>query len=123
MPACQAATQAQNAYQNQLIARANLEGTQRKGNLSDIYKASQAHNPHVSPYNTVGAPVLSQAYMNAIDALQQQGSDQLSKAPTFTSANLPMPTLTQPPAFKQAGTLERVGNWLGPALSLYGAWK
>ncbi len=122
-------TTAQSALERELIDRATLEGTQRKTDLSNIYKQSVAQNPARSPYDPKGPPTLSQAYMDALAALSKQGGDELAQAPAYSARN--MATLTPrtytPPAFtpptqKKPGTLEQVGNWLGPLLAGVGAF-
>lgn len=122
-------TSAQSALEAELMRRADVEGSQRKTDLSNIYKESVASNPTASPYNTRGLPTLSQAYKDAIASLAKQGGTELAQDPAYRVRNLKQPTMTpyvQPPftlpTQTKKGTLENVTDWLSPLLSGVGAF-
>ncbi len=119
----------QSAYENQLMSRAELEASQRKQAQRDLYKASVAQHPAVSPFDPTGGPKYSADYLAAMGSLDKQGLQELQQPSVYGSRKLPPlrpyqpinPKDVQGATGKFPGTFEKIGNWVGPALSTYGA--
>lgn len=119
----------QSAFENELMARAKEEAAQRSDALKNVYRQSIATHPNVSPYNPNGAPQYSQAYLDTLGGLEQQGSTKLTKPAQYDTNNIaPLapytpynPNTMTGPGGTQPSTLQTVGNWLGPTLSTIGA--
>src|SRR5437660_6940045 len=94
--------------------RAKLEEAQRKNALQDVYRRSASTQS--SPYNprpTQNSP----AYTQALSELEQQGMNRLKTAPQYgTDVMQPL----APFAPTKQGTVEKVGSYVGPALSTVG---
>lgn len=119
----------QNAFENQLLARAHEEDTQRGTALKNVYRDSFAHNPRVSPYNPAGAPTYSPSYLDTVGALGKQGADTLSKPGQYATGGMPAlkpytpydPNSMSGPGGTQPSTMQNIGNWLAPTLSTISA--
>lgn len=118
-----------SAYETELMNRAKQEAGQRRSALADIYRENVTSNPRISPFNPVGAPKQSPAYMTALGNLSGQGQTKLSKGAQYdTDAMSPLAGYKDynPNTMTGAGgtipsTLQTVGNWLSPTLSTIGA--
>lgn len=120
-------TSGQSAFVNELLSMADTEGAQRKTALRDLYRSSYVDHPSVSPYNPVGAPVLSDQYRTAVKQLGDQGSSMLAKPLAYDVASMPSPSFTpinikdvQGATNTKPGALQKIGNWVGPALTTTG---
>ena len=113
-------------FERQLLARAELEDKQRAGGRQDLYRASRAANPRVSPYNPVGAPKYSPEFLQGISALGTEGLRRTTAPTQYSSGQLPAMTPYTPLDIKnvqgatgtQKGILEKAGDWAGPGLSI-----
>jgi hypothetical protein len=114
-------TSAQSAFQNQQQNMSQLETGQRSSALKDIYRASYAQNPRVSPFDPVGAPKYSSAYMGVLSGLEQQAAERLKTAPKYGTDVMPAPTYTPYVPNTKPSTMQTVGNWIAPALTIAGA--
>lgn len=117
------------AAENALMNRSELEGKERHNALIDVARASDTRNPNISQFNTHAPKVNSPEYMSTLTALEQAGMARLKADPTYSTdhmtplrtykpldiANLQGATGTKP------GLFERIGQFAGPALSVYGA--
>lgn len=119
----------QNAFEQQLIARAKDEEAQRSTALKNVYRNSIATNPRVSPYNPAGAPVYSPEYLSTLGGLSGQGAKTLSTSGQYDTSKLPAlkpytpydPNSMSGPGGTQPSTMQTVGNWLAPTLSTISA--
>jgi hypothetical protein len=119
--------QGQSAFESELLARSREEDSQRKEDLKNVYRSSVAQNPHVSPFSRSGAPKYSQQYMDTIGAVAGQGADRLKTGPAYSTNNMPAlrpytpinPADVRGATGTNPSTLERVGQYVGPALSTY----
>ncbi len=105
---------AQRTYESALMDRAVLEGKQRHDADKDVYRASFFKNEKPGPYNPKTLPPVSAEYMGSLSALEQQGLERL-KAPAKYDAATLKPLVEH--EVEDAGTLEKVGSWVGPTLS------
>lgn len=117
--------QGQSAFVNELLGMAGEEAKQRKSALGDVYRSSMAKTPRVSPFDPVGGPNLSQQYLDTAAAMGNQGAALLAKGPSYNVADMTRPTFTPidiknvPGATNtKPGTMEKIGQWLGPATSI-----
>lgn len=116
------------ASENAAIARAKLEATERRSSLIDVARASDTRNPNRSPFDTAAPKTYSPDYMSSLTALEKAGLSRLQADPTYSTnkmaplrtyqpldiTNMPGATNTNP------SLLERIGQYAGPALSLFG---
>ena len=109
---------AQSAYNQALLSRAALEQKQRDSALRDVYAAGYFRDMPRSPYNPVQTPRgVSQNYLQALGGLEGQAMQRLQQGPQYgTNQMAPLN-----PYATRAGIGERIGNWVGPALSIAGA--
>lgn len=120
-------TSAQSAFENELIGRANLEGTQRNTDLTNVYRNSVATSGRRSPFNP-NPVTYSPQFLSTIGGLAQQGASELRKPRTFNSSTLPAPTfspyvprtLTTPTPRRPGGVGQGLG-YVAPILSGIGA--
>lgn len=124
--------QGQSSFEQELLARAKTEQSQRSGALANVYRANLAENPRVSPFNIAGAPVNSPAYLSTLEALSTQGQKKLQTGATYDTNNMPALAPYTPitpniapykPYVPQTdpSTAQTIGNWLSPTLSTIGA--
>ncbi len=114
-----------NAFENQLMARAKEDDSQRSTALKNAYRASYANNPRVSPFDPVGAPKYSADYLSTLGALSDQAKAKLSTASPYDTNAMPAlkpykdinPADVQGATNTKPGTLQTMGNWLSPALT------
>lgn len=108
---------AQGTYENALLGRAALEGTQRKDALKDIYRSSFYRNEKPGPYDTKGLPQVSPEYLDSLSSLEKQGLARLKADPTYDASKFkPL----EEKAIPEASGLEQAGSWVGPTLSTIG---
>lgn len=112
--AFEATTRANNAYENQLMARSRDEQTQRATALKDVYRASWYANRQASPNNTRGLTAISPEMQATLDALKVQGAEKLKSKAQYDSNGNPV---LEKPTPSQPGLLERVGTYAGPIAS------
>ncbi len=127
----EASSSAQSAYQNELLARAKQEEAERAAARHSLYLQGVANGPRRNPFSNRPEdqpPALSDAYRKALDEDAARASALIGTDPRFTSASMAMPTYSPyvqppftPPRQTHPGTLETVGNWLGPTLSIAGS--
>lgn len=121
--------QGNNAFENQLMNRADLEMKQRHSALKDSYRESYLGNPRVSPFDPAGAPKFSDAYRATVGNMAGQGNSLLAAAPMYQGAGMPALKPYTPLDIKDVqastgttkGTLEKAGDWLAPGLTTTGA--
>lgn len=115
-----------SAFENALLGRSQEEDKQRADALKNMYRASFAANPRVSPFDPSGGPNLSPAYMAALKNLESQGSTMLSGPAKYQMSTAPDLTPYKPiniadvqgATNTKPGTLQKIGNIVGPALSI-----
>ncbi len=126
----------QAEFENELMNRSKTEASQRQGSLADIYRQSYSTSdaagtgPKVGPNNKAGSPVYSPAYLKALSDLESQGATKLSKTATYDTNAMPALTPYTPvnPANVQGATntspstLQKVGNYAAPALTIADAF-
>lgn len=100
------------AQNDPYVSRAVLEDKERSQALKDLYAADRALNPVSSPFNPRPTQAASGAYGQALQAVQGQDLARLQKPAQYTANTLPS---------LAPGTLEKVGNWLGPILTTAGS--
>lgn len=118
--------QGTSAFERALLERSLAEQNQRKQAARDVFMASRAANPVRSPYNTSAPPQMSDAYKGTLSALEKAGVDQLATPAKYSMAAAPAMTPYTPLDIKnlqgatgtQKGTLEKIGDWAAPGLSL-----
>lgn len=118
-----------NAFENAMMRRAATEADQRNQALKNVYRASYAKNPRVSPFNPAGGPKFSPEYLAALAALEGQGGAELGKAPQYNVSGMKPVTPYKPIDIRDVqgatgtkkGTLESIGDWLSPSLSTMGS--
>lgn len=110
------------AFEQELMNRSKTENNQRMGSLQDVYRASMAQHPSVSPYNTQGAQKQSPEYLKALADLAAQGSNKLATGGQYDTNKMAPLAPYKPinPAKPGGSTLQKVGNWLGPGMSVAG---
>lgn len=119
----------QNAFENQLLARAKDEEAQRGTALKNVYRNSIATNPRTSPYNPAGPSTYSPEYLSTLAGLSGQGAKTLSAPGQYDTSKLPPlkpytpydPNSMSGPGGTQPSTMQTVGNWLAPTLSTISA--
>lgn len=117
------------AYENALINRAHEEDDQRSTALRNVYRNSYATNPaaSTSPFNTRPTQYSPQ-YLQTLADLANQGSTKLATKGQYDTNGLPElqpykaidPKDVQGATNTKPGTLQTVGNWLSPTLSVAG---
>lgn len=109
----------ESAFQNAQQGMAATEAAQRKEALKNIYRANYARNPSVSPFNPVGAPKYSPEYLQGLTDLEKEALARLASPALYGTDKLraPVPYTPYVPNTRQS-TMQRVGNWLSPALSM-----
>jgi hypothetical protein len=106
-----------DAYERQLMSRAELEGKQRNTAEDQLYRASFFKNEQPGPFNTRPLAPISPEYREGMTALEQEALRRLKiKGEYDTDA---MPDLA-PYTPSKPGTLEKIGDWLGPILGVGG---
>ena len=115
MTAAQQAITGQSAYEQELNNRAKTDATQRADALKNIYRASFFNNVPTSPYNTKGNAPISQQTLDTLNSLAAQGTTRLANASPY-DMNTTAPLTPYSPS--QPGTLEQVGTYAAPALSI-----
>lgn len=93
------------------VSRGRLEDEQRNQALKNLYVADRANNPSHSIFDPVPAYRPSGNYAAALNDISNQGLQTLSKPATYNAANFPS---------LEPGTLEQIGQWAGPLLSIIG---
>lgn len=107
--ATQQAAQNRIAQNEPYVQRGKLEMEQRNNALKQAYIANQAMNPRNSPFdpNPVKAP--TGAYATDVANIAGQDASQLAAPPQYLTSEFPS---------LKAGTLEKIGQWAGPILSV-----
>jgi hypothetical protein len=103
------------------LSDAELEQQQRSNELKDTYREGVVSSGTRSPYDPV-APVYGQDYKTSVSNLSRQGAADLAQAPIYGIRNIPKPGDIYPDpktAFAETG-MQKVGDWLGPALTIAG---
>lgn len=116
------------AFETAMLNRAKQEGTERTGALKDVYRKSYSENPSVGPFNPKGAPTFSQQYKDTLSGLADQGAGKLKESPTYSTDKMApvtpyipiKPDDVQGATGTEPGTLQKIGNYLGPALNVAG---
>jgi hypothetical protein len=111
---------AENAFQGQQLSMAELEAKQQDQARRNLYRASVLKNPQTSVENPRGAPTFSPELMEGMTNLEKQALDRLREEAQYSTGKLRKPrdfSLTPFTPTRQ-GTMERVGNWLAPGLSI-----
>ncbi len=119
----------QSAFENELMARAKEEATQRSTANKDVYRNSVTQNPRVSPFDPVGAPKYSDQYKATEANLGAQGAAKLATPAAYDTSKMPAlaPYTPIAPNNVQGATgtaptaLEKIGNIASPAMSILGA--
>ncbi len=111
----------QQAFQNELQNMATTEAGQRTGARKDLYRASAAKNPRVSPFDPVGGPKLSPEYMAGLSDLEKEALLRLSQPAQYGTNTMQAPSYTPYVPKKIGSTMQTIGNWASPALSIAGA--
>lgn len=99
------------ATADKYVSRGRLEDEQRNQALKNLYVADRANNPSHSIFDPVPAYRPSGNYAAALNDISNQGLSTLSKPATYNAANFPS---------LEPGTLEQIGQWAGPLLSIIG---
>jgi hypothetical protein len=115
----------QSAYESELMRRAQEDADQRRQALKDVYRASWAQNPSVSPYNPRGGPKFSDAYMGALKGLETQGTQRLANGPVYDMSKVAPLAAYNPINIKDVagstgngqGLLSKIAGYAGPGLS------
>jgi len=115
--------QGENAFQSQQLAQAREEAAQRDEARKNLYRASIMKNPQFSVENPRGAQTFSPEMMEGLTNLEKQALSRTADTPQYTSAKMRAPQFAplDPQALSQTsrpGTMETIGNWLAPGLSL-----
>lgn len=107
--ATQQAAQNRIAQNDPYVKRGQLEMAQRNNALKQAYIANQTMNPRNSPFdpNPVQAP--TGAYATDMTNVAGQDQSQLATPPQYLTSQFPS---------LQPGTLEQIGQWAGPILSV-----
>jgi hypothetical protein len=108
---------AQSVYERSLMQRAALEDAQRKDALKDVYRSSFFKNEQTGPYSAKPQSALSPEYLQGLSDLERQGAARLGVSPEYDSTKLKK---LEEKEVAPAGTLEKVGSYVGPALSTAG---
>lgn len=119
------------AYENQLMARAKQDASERHNALIDVARASDERNPNISPFNTRGPKTYSPEYLSTLTALEQAGVKRLATDPTNSMNTVPplrpyKPldiTDVQGATGTRPSIWEQIGNYAAPALTTYGALR
>lgn len=114
-----------SAFEAQLINRAKEEAAQRVQAQKDAYRQSYVTQNQSSPNNPRPGSY-TPAYLAAMTAQGQQAGQTLGKPRTYDMQSMPGPKPYVPIDPKDVqgatgtkpGTLEKVGRWLGPGLSI-----
>jgi hypothetical protein len=122
-------TNGMSAYERSLQERAAQAEAERTQAMRDITLANDVRNPHVSQFNTRGPVTNTPEYMAAMSELEKRGMDRLNQPDQYTSAKLPAMQPFQPLPTDANGLqdrtgtkksiLESVGDYAGPAMSIY----
>ena len=115
----------QSGYETQLLNRAKLEADQRKSALQDAARASYFTNRQSGPFNPRPPAAMSPAYTQSLSALEQQALRRLQTRPQYETETMDplkpyVPYVPRNQPGGRPGSLERVGNWLAPGLTLAG---
>jgi hypothetical protein len=104
------------------MSDATLEDKQRRKELQDTYRQGVVSSGQKSPFNPV-SPNYGADYLASSAALSRQGRTDLEQDPIYGIRNIPKPTDIYPDpktAYAETG-MQKVGDWLGPALSIAGS--
>lgn len=122
----------QSAFEQELMARAKLEQSQRANAGADVYRESfttggpGGTGPAVSPFNPAGSPKESPQYLSTLKAVGDQGAATLAKPAQYATTGMPTlapytpinPANVQGATNTAPSTLQQVGNWLAPGLTV-----
>lgn len=105
----------QQAYTNEEIAVAKENAAMQEQQLKDQYMLGKAKNPGHSPFDPVAPAPADPTYLSTLSKLANAD-------PEFLTAPKPYTPITPSGAQKATGTtpstLQTIGNWLSPGLSL-----
>jgi hypothetical protein len=117
------------SYETMLQERAAQEAALRKQALRDVTLANDVRNPHISQFNTRGPVANTPEYMSAMSELEKRGLSRLQQQDAYTTDKLPALQPYQPLPTDANGLqdrtgtkksiLETVGDYAGPAMSIY----
>lgn len=119
-------TSAQAAFENELLARAKEEQSQRNDALKQQYYANYVQNRRPGPFNPAGLTSYSPSLLSSATQLASQAQNKLANAPQYdTSEMAPLTSTTIDPTtfmnqYGKPGTLQNVSNWLSPTLTTLG---
>lgn len=112
--------QGENAFQSQQNSMAQLEAQQQEQARKNLYRASVMKNPTVSPENRSGAPTFSAEMLEGMTNLEKQALLRTAEESQYTTGKMRKPREYTPysPTIGTPSTMQKVGNWLAPALSI-----
>jgi hypothetical protein len=108
-------------FQSQQQSMAELEAKQQELARKNLYRASVAKSPSVSPENRAGAPTFSPEMLEGLTNLEKQALLRTAEEPQYTTSKMRKPRDYQPldvEAMSKPSTMQTIGNWLAPGLSL-----
>jgi hypothetical protein len=119
------------AAEDALMERSKLEGSERRSALIDVARASDTRNPNRSVYNTSAPKVNSPEYMSTLTDLEQRAMGRLKTDAAYGTNNMTPLAGYKPLNLKELqeetdtkpSLMERIGQYAGPAMSLYGAYS
>ena len=105
------AAQNRMAQNDPYMQRARLDDTERSSALRELYGINATMNPTSSPFNPRPREAPTGSMADTLKAVAGQHERRLQTPGTYNATTLPS---------LQAGTMEKVGNWVGPTLSTVG---
>lgn len=120
-----------NAYENAAQQRAVMEAAARKTAINDVMRSSAVLHPNRSQFNTHAPMAYSPAMLASMTELEKRGLERIKMPDQYTADKMPTlaqyrPLPTDASGLQRAtgtskGTLESIGDWAAPGMSILDA--